>query len=328
MSRGSISNLKRVGSLVVVTASLLATGCTYKSRRNLWHMQADYNSFQAPSVQIERKFKAAPQPSKVQQYRWMYNHWPDEISRKGPVQLVNSEVVVEATGSEVEVAVQEAPAPKRPNSDGVGPKLRHQTQPTEKTDSPSKPHESSPTARPAPSELPPFERKPSRDVASESPPVRVDRASIRQIPDIDVAPSSHPEPASLPEERRDIRRVNGDRESGAASFGPRSWSFGRGLDRPLTNAAPVSSEQQESEPFDLIQRPKRVARQTTSGDPTSANSGPVRVTNSTQSPAWWGSDGEWPSRSQTEMTPQPKPQTPIPAADDSDYSIEGVFEIR
>ena len=71
-------NLRRIPILCCVCAIAVVSGCSYRSPSSLWHAQADYNSFRAPSIQVERlNRRHAARSRKVLEYRSMYNNWPE-----------------------------------------------------------------------------------------------------------------------------------------------------------------------------------------------------------------------------------------------------------
>lgn len=293
-------------------------------------MQADYNSFQAPALQIEQKFQASQQPSKIQQYRWMYNHWPDEVDvAKNQVLLVGAETAEDSLKPKVELAKMEllsqAQSANADSVDTTPVSERAQSRQTVDKQSPAR------VIGVAPKELPPFEaptHPPSHETASglehwrlEQPVIEQPQTVIREVPDAAIRHFAN-------RQAEDLRADWPDQSTPASVPSPppeqspfaQRWSYKQGSDRPMTAASTSTQIEHTSEaPRDLIQR--FPVKQTINEEGT-AQSGPLRVINSPQSPAWWG------AQSATSQQPTSKGAAPIVLEDDEDYSVEGMFEIR
>lgn len=318
--------------LSILIATTMNCGCTYKSRRDLWHMQADYNSFQAPSVQIEQKNRRPYSPSQVQQYLWMYNHWPDQVDS-------GKSIVHVATRREsVEPKQTTARGDRRIPKSEVAVIGQSRTEPEPE---PAPPFVTGLGAFDVPS--------PERHVAVEQAQMNEDlaieardavRRPIREIPNIDT------EELELSPHRQRLSGI-AQQDPRELSLGQRlqmrmspsesvhqAWSFERGNDRPMVEVEPdpasigfdhgsAQSRQLSGGrgiPTDLIQR--------SSADRSPSTSQFAGTAAKPRDPDWWGQ-----SSAQTTSPPLPAPaqasRTDIPA-DEPEYDLpgEGIFEIR
>lgn len=296
-------------------------------------MQADYNSFQTPSVQIEQKYAAKQRPSKIQQYRWMYNHWPDEVDvPKETVVLAQAETAASAKDTGVDLAVGQSPVIAEPDaSTDLPPENRSAGRPFDVRESASPPSAISPSQLnliAKAEEIPPFDipiRAPvgtiTRTSASQiSTTDDIEQAAIREIPDFSREESSGD--GTAPPRPNEMSAAP-TQPANASTF-PQRWTNESGSNQPLTaaksteNKTPDPNATSDSAvPRDLIQRrrPDQIA-----ADPRPA---PTRlINNSPRTPEWWGSA---PSKTTPETEPK---RTTQDASDDDDYSVEGMFEIR